>query len=235
MENDNVVKKALAVALAKSGHSDMDSFLKAKGLPTNVPLSSKEEEMLDESKKDIKKGRTSPVESKTYCDRTCQGALQSSVVPAPEKEEKKRLTPIWPIDPETTEEFYARLTLERKALAAKREAFLKTIDTPEHLAAIRASAIEAVSKMPTRYIPSSVATKKQEDKVEKREAKAKAKTEKKESGRQTRLGQTKLIDTLLKAGKTEKEIFNTVREKIPTYPADKLPKLIKLRQYHVKK
>ncbi len=219
MNNNDVVKNALAVAAAKAGHKDVKDFLKTKGVEVTTPS-----EKVSESKKD------------KYCDRTCQGVVQGAATPAPEKEEKKRLTPIWPLpDDQTIEQYRAQLDAERAATAKKREAFLKEIDSPENLARVRAAAIEAASKLPSKHIPSDVASKKKEDKEEKREAKAKAKTEKKEKGRQNRLGQTKLIDDLIKVGKTEKEIFDAVREKIPAYPADKLPKLIKLRQYHVKK
>jgi hypothetical protein len=210
--NDDVVKKALAVALAKAGHKDVDSFLKAKGVEMDKPELKVEKDKVE----------------KKYCDRSCQGVIQLPSTPVPEKEEK-RLTPIWPIEPETIIEWKGEVELREKAKVA----FLKGIDTLEHLSAVRASAVEAVSKIPARYVPSI--SKKQEDKEERREAKAKAKTEKKVSTRQKRLGQTKLIDELLKAGKNEKEVFDAVREKIPTYPADRLPKLIKLRQYVVKK
>lgn len=213
MNNKDVVKKAIEAAAAKAGISDVKDFLKKKG--ADIPESEPKREK--------------------YCNGDCQkGSVVTKEAVAPEPE-KKRTTPIWPLpDDETPEQFYARLALERKEADKKREEFLKSLDTPEHLAAVRASAVAAVALLPTRHISTSVADKKREDKEEKRVAKAKVKEEKKE-GRQTRLGQTKLIDTLLKAGKTEKEIFDTVREKIPSYPADKLPKLIKLRQYHVKK
>ena len=219
MDNNDVVKKALAVAAAKAGHKDVKDFLKTKGVEVSTPPEKVE--------------KVEPKREK-YCDRSCQGTLYQVPAPAPEKEEVQRATPIWPLpEGETLEQFKARREAEKAADAKKREDFLKSLDTPEHLAAIRASAIEAASKLPSRHIP--IPTSKQEVKAEKREAKAKAKAEKKDSGRQNRLGQTKLIDDLIKVGKTEKEIFDAVREKIPAYPADKLPKLIKLRQYHVKK
>jgi hypothetical protein len=99
--------------------------------------------------------------------------------------------------------------------------------TPERKAEIHAmaaaSAAAAFERLPRRKSS-------KEDEPKERKTKVKS-----DSHRQTRLGQTKLIDELLKAGKSDKEVFDTVRVKIPTYPADKLPKLIKLRQYHLKK
>ncbi len=52
--------------------------------------------------------------------------------------------------------------------------------------------------------------------------------------RQHRLGQTKLIDSYIKEGKSDSEIIASVKEKIPAYPSEKLPKLVKLRRYHTK-
>jgi len=52
--------------------------------------------------------------------------------------------------------------------------------------------------------------------------------------RQQRMGQTKMIDDLIKEGKSDDEIEKIIREKIPAYPAERLPKLIKLRHYHLK-
>jgi len=132
-------------------------------------------------------------------------------------------TPIWPVEPEQMELWKQERNLHEKRV----EAFMKEIESPEHIALVRASGrASALQKMAMAPRP------KVSD--EPREVVVKQPKAKKES-RQTRLGQTKMIDDLLKAGKTEKEIFDTVREKIPAYPADKLPKLIKLRQYHVKK
>jgi len=52
--------------------------------------------------------------------------------------------------------------------------------------------------------------------------------------RQNRLGQTHEIDILVKEGKNDQEIEKILRQKIPAYPAEKWPKLIKLRRYHLK-
>jgi hypothetical protein len=132
-------------------------------------------------------------------------------------------TPIWPVEPEQL-----LLWKEERALHEKKiETFMKEIESPAHLEAVRASAREAAQRKMAMAPRAKITDEPKESVVKQPKAK-------KES-RQTRLGQTKMIDDLLKAGKTEKEIFDTVREKIPAYPSDKLPKLIKLRQYHVKK
>ena len=131
--------------------------------------------------------------------------------------------PLWPIEPEQLELWKQERARHDKEV----EAFMKEIESPAHLIAVQASARVAAQKIIATWPKSKVVEETKEPKV--KEAKPK-----KES-RQNRLGQTKLIDDLLKSGKSEKEIFDTVREKIPAYPADKLPKLIKLRQYHVKK
>jgi hypothetical protein len=140
-------------------------------------------------------------------------------------EEKVKVpkTPLWPVEPEQMELWKQ----ERVAHDLKVEAFLKEIESPSHIEAVqasgRASAQKKMEMAPRAKVHEEV-----------KEPIIKTPKAKKES-RQTRLGQTKMIDDLLKAGKTEKEVFDTVRIKIPEYPADKLPKLIKLRQYHVKK
>lgn len=211
--NGDVVKKALAVALAKSGHKDVDSFLKTKGVEPEAPG-----KIVDKSSE-----RTS---ERKYCDRTCQRGTILASTSLSAKEEKKRLVPIWPIEPETIAEW----KVNAGRLQKEAEAFLKSIDAPEHLAKIRAAASNAAVRIPTRAISSTA--KKAGAKAEAREAKA---AEPKKESRQTRLGQTKLIDELLRAGKTAEEIMKEVAIKIPLYPKDKLPKLIKLRQYHVKK
>jgi hypothetical protein len=132
-------------------------------------------------------------------------------------------TPLWPVEPEQIEIWKA----ERAVIDSKIVAHLKEIESPSHIELVIAAAREAAQKKMAMAPRAKVYD-------EPKEVTAKTPKVKKES-RQTRLGQTKLIDDLLKAGKTEKEVFDTVREKIPAYPADKLPKLIKLRQYHVKK
>jgi hypothetical protein len=140
-------------------------------------------------------------------------------------EEKVKVpkTPLWPVEPEQLE-----LWKQERALHEERvKSFLKEIESPSHIALVQASARDAAQKKMAMAPRAKVSD-------EPKEVVVKAPKAKKES-RQTRLGQTKMIDDLLKAGKTEKEVFDTVREKIPAYPADKLPKLIKLRQYHVKK
>lgn len=139
--------------------------------------------------------------------------------------EKVRSEPIWPIEPETVIEFKKRIASERKEADAKREAFLKECDSPENLARVRAAAVAAVAALPTRHVRSS------EEKPVKEKV-VKEPKEKKKS--QNRLGQTKLIDELLRAGKNEAEIIATVKEKIPLYPAEMIPQMIKLRRYHVK-
>ncbi len=222
MENNNVVKKALAEALAKAGHKDVKDFLKTKGVETP-------------SEKTEKVEKPSARKEENYCNGDCQkGIVSNKPAPVPEAE-VLRSTPIWPLpEGQTIEQFRAELAAERARMAKEREAFLKQIDSPENLAKVAEAGRQAAARLPSRHI--SEPTRKQEEKTEKAAAKkAKAAEPKKESGRQNRLGQTKLIDELIKSGKTEKEIFDTVRTKIPTYPADKLPKLIKLRQYHVKK
>jgi hypothetical protein len=50
-----------------------------------------------------------------------------------------------------------------------------------------------------------------------------------------RLGQTKLIDKLLKDGKTDEQVLEEVKTQIPQYPAEKIPQLIKIRKAHLKK
>lgn len=132
-------------------------------------------------------------------------------------------TPLWPVEPEQLELW----KLERNLHEEKVKSFLKEIESPAHLAAVQASGREAAQKKMAMAPRAKVSEEVKEPIIKTPKAK-------KES-RQTRLGQTKMIDDLLMAGKTEKEVFDTVREKIPAYPADKLPKLIKLRQYHVKK
>ena len=210
MENNEVIKKALEAASAKTGKS-VETFLKEKGYDSPELT---EAEM-------SRARKVTPKETETFR----QAIEEKTGV------ERKRTGPIWPIEPEQIAEWAAT----DARLAKEREAFLKSIDSPEHLAKVRASAAEAASKIVTRHVSYSV-KKKEDAREEKAEAKkVKAAEPKKESTRQTRLGQTKLIDELLKAGKNEKEVFDTVREKIPSYPADKLPKLIKLRQYHIKK
>ena len=181
-----------------------------KALPDAIRgvLSPGEEKMLVSSNKDIKEGKTFPI-----------------APAAPVEPERIRTEPIWPIDPETVAEFKKRIASERKEADQRREAFLKECDSPENLARVRAAAVAAVAAMPTRHVRSS------EEKPVKEKA-VKEKKEKKKS--QNRLGQTKLIDTLLKAGKSEAEIIAEVKEKIPLYPAEKIPQMIKLRRYHVK-
>ena len=130
--------------------------------------------------------------------------------------------PIWPVEPEQLELW----KIERNLHDEKVKAFLKEIESPVYIAEVRASARASAQKQIAMAPRAKVSEAAKEPTV--KEPKAK-----KES-RQTRLGQTKMIDDLLKAGKTEKEVFDMVSEKIPAYPKEKLPKLIKLRQYHVK-
>jgi hypothetical protein len=144
--------------------------------------------------------------------------------PAPIPPKPKEREPLWPMDEEQKIQWRKEMKLmEEKAKNPPPPDIL----TPERKAEIHAmaaaSAAAAFERLPRR---------KSSKEDEPRERKTKVKTE---STRQTRLGQTKLIDSLLKEGKNDKQIFDAVREKIPAYPADKLPKLIKLRQYHMKK
>ena len=133
---------------------------------------------------------------------------------------------MWPMDDEQKIQWRKELKeREEKAKLPPQEYVM----TPERKAEIHAQAVsaalEAYARMPKKR-------KSEEEPTTKAAKRIKVKSE---NHRQTRLGQTKLIDELLKAGKSDKEVFDAVREKIPTYPADKLPKLIKLRQYHIKK
>jgi hypothetical protein len=159
----------------------------------------------------------------------CNGDCQRGIAPFVERVNKiaeaslMRSERIWPVEFDQIRQWAA----EDVVYAKKREDFQKYLDSSEYLEKVRASAKESVKRW-TESRP--------HDKVYEEVKEPKVKQPKvKKASRQTRLGQTKMIDDLLKLGKTEKEIFDTVREKIPEYPADKLPKLIKLRQYHVKK
>lgn len=138
--------------------------------------------------------------------------------------EKVRTEPIWPLD-KPLDVWKKEREAERLEADKKKADFLKWVDSPEHLAEVRASAAKAVEALPKHYIRS-------EEKPVKEKVVKEPKEKKK--GSQNRLGQTKLIDELLKAGKSETEIIATVKEKIPLYPADKIPQMIKLRRYHVK-
>lgn len=154
-------------------------------------------------------------------------ALSIQALPkAKEKEEPFRIRtePVWPMDDEQKVQWRKQVA----ELAARREIKNQELPlSPERKAEIHRWAVEAAQRT---FIPGHAVTRKEIPE----EPKERVKKEKKPSGRQARLGQTKLIDELLRAGKNEKEVFEVVRTKIPEYPADKLPKLIKLRQYHVK-
>jgi hypothetical protein len=147
--------------------------------------------------------------------------MKKTEQPIPLKPKEKE--PLWPMD----EEQKAQWRKEMKEVAERvKNPLPLDILTPERKLEIqmlaKEAALEVYNKTPRK--------RKEEEPAHERKTKVKS-----ESTRQTRLGQTKLIDSLLKEGKNDKQIFDAVREKIPTYPADKLPKLIKLRQYHMKK
>lgn len=201
MENNDVVKDAIAKAAAKAaaaGHA----------LPSAV------REALAAKSEVVPKVEVHP---KLKLDS------RSEVLPEPEVI-KERKEPIWPMDDEQLAQWKKDMAeMKVRAKLPKKEEPL----TPERRAEIHKMATEAAHRL--------ASSRRSVTKIKPvAEPKERAIKEKK-AGRQQRLGQTKLIDDLLKAGKNEKEIFDTVREKIPSYPADKLPKLIKLRQYHVKK
>lgn len=146
-----------------------------------------------------------------------------AIDPPPVVEEiKVPKTPIWPVEPEQLELW----KVERNLHEEKVKAFLKEIESPAHIAAVQASGREAAQKKMARAPRAKILDETKEPIIKTPKAK-------KES-RQIRLGQTTMIDDLLKAGKTEKEVFEEVSVRIPAYPKDKLPKLIKLRQYYVK-
>lgn len=156
-----------------------------------------------------------------------KGVLPTEAAPLPVKKkevvEKKedipvveRDEPIWPVELSEWKEAMAKMKVPQK----KEEEI-----TPERKEEIRRWAKEAVERW-WKSRPTTRAEKK-----EKEDAPA-AKV--KPAGRQKRLGQTKLIDDLLRAGKTEAEITEAVKTQIPSYPVDRIPKMIKLRQYHIK-
>jgi len=193
---NDIIKKAIEEATIKAG-----------GLPENV------KEVLAPKPRE-------------YCDGRCGGgptfATREISLPKSEPTEGllSRKEAVWPVEPGQM----SLWKLETEQAHRKRELFLQSLDTPEHLDSVReAGAASAQKKMSLK----SQATPPRE--IVDKEPKLK------KVPRQNRLGQTKLIDGLLRAGKNEKEIFAAVREQIPSYPADKLPKLIKLRQYHVTK
>lgn len=134
---------------------------------------------------------------------------------------KKKEGPIWPIEPEQME---AWKKLRETAEAAAKE-FLAQLESPLALDATAESGREAAKRSNVSRAPREA--------VEAPKEKP-AKVKKESKNKQKRLGQTKLIDDLLKAGKSEQEIIAEVRSKIPLYPADKIPQMIKLRRYHVK-
>lgn len=131
----------------------------------------------------------------------------------------ERSEPIWPVELDVW-----KAEVEKIKLWAKEKK--EEVITPERKAELHGWARQSVE----RWWASRSRTR-----VEKKEEPvAKVKAIKPE-GRQKRLGQTKLIDDLLKAGKSEAEITEEVKKQIPSYPIERIPKMIKLRQYHVKK
>ena len=149
-------------------------------------------------------------------------------VPTPKevKEVPRKPGYLWPVEPEQIAAWKA----EDAAKAEVSKLFIEQLESPLALEATAASGRAAAEKKMAlspyreRVVDSEKAAP---------EPKISSKKLPKE-GRQNRLGQTKLIDDLLRAGKSEAEIIAEVTAKIPAYPADKIPKMIKLRQYHIK-
>lgn len=129
--------------------------------------------------------------------------------------------PIWPVDLDVWKKNMAEIEARQ---AVKPDDVL----SPERKEEIARWARQAAQRWWDSRPKSRVVEKKEEETV----AKTKAP---KEGGRQKRLGQTKLIDDLLRAGKSEAEITEAIKTQIPSYPVERIPKMIKLRQYHVKK
>lgn len=50
-----------------------------------------------------------------------------------------------------------------------------------------------------------------------------------------RMGQCKLVDGLIKEGKTDDQIAKEVKERIPEYPEEKIRPLIKIRRAHMER
>lgn len=148
--------------------------------------------------------------------------VERSRPPNPEPLPIRKKGPIWPMDDDQLAQWLKDMALLAETRKTKpKEAPL----TAERRAEIHKLAAEHAARFVDRFKPVTKAVVKE----------VKQPAAEKKSTRQKRLGQTKLIDELIKQGKSEKEIFDAVREKIPEYPEIGLPKLIRLRQYHSKK
>lgn len=139
-----------------------------------------------------------------------------------ETPKKKEGTP-WPCEPEQLVQW----KVEAEVVEKERKLFISQIESPLALEATAASGVAAAQKK--MILTPRKASEPKEAKETKAEKKARAPKE----GRQNRLGQTLLVDSLLKTKKTDLEIYEEVRRKIPLYPEEKIMKLVKLRKYHL--